>query len=58
MAEKIQGIVLKSNDRKEKDVNILLFSLEKGKIWATLRGVKSPKDENCAKYVFIWEFYY
>lgn len=43
MSEKIQGIVLKSNDRKEKDVNILLFSLEKGKVWATLRGVKSPK---------------
>ena len=42
MAEKIQGIVIRSNDRKEKDKNILLFSLEKGKIWATLKGVKSP----------------
>lgn len=40
MAEKIQAIVIKSNDRKEKDKSILLFSLEKGKVWATLRGVK------------------
>ena len=40
--QKIKAIVIKSNDRKEKDKNILLFSLEEGKIWATLRGVKSP----------------
>ncbi len=43
MSEKIKAIVLKANDRKEKDKNVLLFSLEKGKIWATLKGVKSPK---------------
>ena len=43
MAEKIQAIVIKSNDRKEKDKSILLFSLEKGKLWATLRGVKDDK---------------
>ncbi len=43
MAEKIQAIVVKSNDRKEKDKSILLFSLEKGKLWAVLRGVKSDK---------------
>ena len=30
MSEKIKGIVIRSNDRKEKDKNILLFSLEKG----------------------------
>ncbi|MBP3431894.1 MAG: DNA repair protein RecO [Clostridia bacterium] len=42
MAEKVKAIVIKSNDRKEKDKNILLFSLEKGKVWATLRSVKSP----------------
>ncbi len=40
MSEKIQAIVVKSTDRKEKDKNILLFSIEKGKIWATLKGVK------------------
>lgn len=40
MSEKIKGIVIRSNDRKEKDKNILLFSLEKGKVWATLKGVK------------------
>ncbi len=40
MTEKIQAIVIKSTDRKEKDKNILLFSIEKGKCWATLKGVK------------------
>lgn len=41
MAEKIQAIVIKSSDKKEKDKNILLFSIEKGKFWVTLKGVKS-----------------
>lgn len=41
MTKKVQAIVIKSNDRKEKDKNILLFSLDEGKIWATLKGVKS-----------------
>ena len=40
MTEKIQAIVIKSTDRKEKDKNVLLFSIEKGKCWATLKGVK------------------
>lgn len=40
MSEKIKGIVIKSSDRKEKDANVLLFSLEKGKIWVTLKGVR------------------
>lgn len=43
MSEKIKAIVIRSNDRKEKDKNILLFSLEMGKIWATLKGVKGEK---------------
>ena len=38
--EKTQAIVIKSSDRKEKDKNILLFSIELGKVWATLKGVK------------------
>ncbi len=41
MSEKIKAIVIRSNDRKEKDTNVLLFSVEKGKIWATLKGVKT-----------------
>ena len=40
MSTKVQAIVIKSSDKKEKDKSILLFSLENGKIWATLRGVK------------------
>lgn len=40
MSEKIKAIVLKSNDKKEKDLSVLLFSLEKGRIWVTLKGVK------------------
>ena len=42
MTQNLKAIVIKSNDRKEKDKNILLFSLEQGKVWATLKGVKSP----------------
>lgn len=42
MTEKVQAIVIKSNDRKEKDKDILLFSLEKGVFYAGLKGVKSP----------------
>ena len=42
MTQKVQAIVIRANDRKEKDKNILLFSLEQGKFWATLKGVKSP----------------
>lgn len=38
--EKINAIVIKSSDRKEKDKNILLFSIEQSKFWATLKGVK------------------
>lgn len=40
MAEKVQAIVIRSSDRKEKDKNVLLFSIEQGKVWATLKGVK------------------
>lgn len=43
MTEKIQAIVIKASDKKEKDKSILLFSIEKGKSWATLKGVKAPK---------------
>lgn len=42
MSQKIKAIVIKSTDRKEKDANLLLFSIEQGKVWATLKGVKSP----------------
>lgn len=41
MAKKLQAIVIKSSDRKEKDKDILLFSIEEGKVWAMLRGVKN-----------------
>ena len=40
---KIKAIVLKGQNAKEKDKNILLFSLEEGKIWATLKGVRGEK---------------
>ncbi len=43
MSQKIRALVIKSSDKKEKDSNILLFSLELGKVWATLKGVKNPK---------------
>ena len=43
MEEKVKAIVIGSKDYKEKDKQIVLFSLEYGKIYATLRGVKSFK---------------
>lgn len=55
MSEKFQAIVIKSNDRKEKDKNILLFSLEKGKVWATLKGVKGANAKlKIAQNVFCY----
>ncbi len=42
MSEKIKAIVVRSVDKKEKDKSILLFSIEQGRIWATLKGVKNP----------------
>ena len=42
MTEKIKAFVIKTQDKKEKDKNILLFSIEHGKVWATLKGVKNP----------------
>lgn len=43
MSLKLKAIVIKGNNAKEKDKNILLFSLEKGKIWVTLKGVRGDK---------------
>ena len=40
--KKFKAIVLKARDKKEKDKDILLFYIEEGKAWATLKGVKSP----------------
>ncbi len=40
---KVKAIVLKGQNAKEKDKNILLFSLEEGKFWATLKGVRGEK---------------
>ena len=41
---KFTGIVLKSVDYKEKDKLLTIFSLELGKITATLKGVKQEKQ--------------
>ena len=43
MGRKIKAVVIKGNNVKEKDKSILLFSLEEGKIWATLKGVRGEK---------------
>ena len=39
MTEKVQAIVIKTADRKEKDKNILLFSIEKGRIDTILMNI-------------------
>ncbi len=40
---KIKAIVLKGQNVKEKDKDILLFSLEEGKIWVKFKGVRGEK---------------
>lgn len=58
MEEKIRAIVIKNIDFKEKDKQIVLFSLEKGKIIAFLRGVKAPKAKlKYAKELFCFADY-
>ena len=55
MEKKVKAIVIKSSDYKEKDKHIVLFSLEEGKIFATLRGVKSPNAKlKFAKELFLF----
>lgn len=43
MGIKVKAIVIGASDYKEKDKRITLFTLEKGKMYATLRSVKAPK---------------
>ena len=43
MSKTSKAFVIKGYNSKEKDKNILLFSLEEGKIWATLKGVRGDK---------------
>lgn len=42
---KIKGIVLNSRDYKDKDKLVEIFSLELGKIFASLKGCKSPSSK-------------
>ncbi len=42
MTTKVKAVVLKTADYKEKDKLITLFTLEQGKIFCSMRGVKSP----------------
>ena len=43
MSLNLKAIVIRGNNAKEKDKNILLFSLEQGKLWVTFKGVRSDK---------------
>lgn len=40
-----KAIVISSKDSKEKDKEVLLYSLEKGKIYAKFKGVKNQKSK-------------
>lgn len=42
MTTKVKAVVLKTADYKEKDKLITLFTLEQGKMFCSMRGVKSP----------------
>ena len=43
MSKTSKAFVIRGYNSKEKDKNILLFSLEEGKIWVTLKGVRGDK---------------
>ena len=43
MSLNLKAIVIRGNNAKEKDKNILLFSLEEGKLWVTFKGVRGDK---------------
>ena len=43
MSLNLKAIVIRGNNIKEKDKNILLFSLEQGKVWVTFKGVRGDK---------------
>ena len=58
MEEKVKAIVILSKDYKEKDKQIVLFSLENGKITAFLKGVKGAKAKlKYAKELFCFGDY-
>ncbi len=58
MEEKVKAIVISSKDFKEKDKQIVLFSLEKGKVTAFLKGVKGANAKlKFAKELFCFGDY-
>ena len=58
MSLNLKAIVIRGNNAKEKDKNILLFSLEEGKLWVTFKGVRGDKAKlNYAKEQFCFGDY-
>lgn len=45
MSFETKAIVLSSKDSKDKDKDVLLYSLEKGKLYAKFKGVKNQKSK-------------
>ena len=45
MSYEVKAIVVSSKDSKDKDKEVLLYSLEKGKIYAKFKGVKNQKSK-------------
>lgn len=45
MSYETKAIVISSKDSKEKDKEVLLYSLEKGKVYAKFKGVKNQKSK-------------
>ena len=43
---KCKAVVVESKDYKEKDKQVLLYSLENGKFWATLKSARGEKSKN------------
>ena len=55
MSYETKAIVISSKDSKEKDKEVLLYSLDKGKIFAKFKGVKNQKSKlKAGKEVFTF----
>ncbi len=55
MSYETKAIVISSKDSKDKDKEVLLYSLEKGKIYAKFKGVKNQKSKlKAGKEVFTF----
>ena len=55
MSYETKAIVISSKDSKDKDKEVLLYSIDKGKLFAKFKGVKNQKSKlKAGKEVFTF----